>query len=51
VDKKLHRIGLQKGRLEWRIKGRLTRNCMGLGNRKDVWYGGKWEGGQETACD
>ena len=24
---------------------------MGLGNRKDVWSGGKWEGGQETAWD
>ncbi len=24
---------------------------MGLGNRKDVWYGGKREGGQETAWD
>jgi hypothetical protein len=22
-----------------------------VGNRKDVWYDGKWEGGQETAWD
>jgi hypothetical protein len=49
LDKKLLGVGKQKGHLIQRKVGMWTRNSMGLGNRKDVWSGGKWEGGQETA--
>jgi hypothetical protein len=48
VDKKLHVIRNRKD--VWYAEcGKMDKKLHGY--RKNVWYGGKWEGGQETPRD